>query len=230
MNQVLDESITGGSLDSIEVLNDLARILGAPVRSAKVTLAGGLTLTRQLWASYRGHRLDLLANRDLMLADIEAAYGQFRLFYVNPRVHESRYGAPACTVDVAGVKHQIFNYHGQLSRTQADLVESGALERLLGVIDPQEGEEINVSQRLVRVYLRRPSTQRVLAVIHAVMGLMPHESDWKEGRAFEEIPAALRPLIPLASRWAISDDEERWQKLNRCAPSTGRSSSAQSFR
>jgi len=220
MNQVLDQAITDGAGDGIDVLNDVGKVLGTPVKRAKVMLPGGVTLTRQLRAPYRGHRVDLHANHDWVLADIEARYGQFRLFYINPRAGQSRYGAPACTVDVSGVEHPVFNYHGELSPPQADLVESGVLERLLSVIDPQEGEEINISQRLVRVYLRRPSTQRVMAVIHAVMDLMPHESDWNEGRTIEEIPVALRPLIPLVSRWAISDDKERWQKLNRCAPST----------
>jgi hypothetical protein len=220
MNQLLDQAFTYGGPDGLEILNDLAKDFGAPIKRAKVMLEGDITLTRRLRAPYRGHQIELLANRDLVLADVEAPYGQFRLFYINPRVLQSRYGAPACTLNVSGFKHQVFNYHGELSPAQADLVDSGALERLLGVIDPQEGEEINVSQRLVRVYLRRPTKRRVMAVVHAVMDLMPHESDWKEASAFEEVPAALRPLIPLVERWAISDDEERWRKLNHCAPST----------
>jgi hypothetical protein len=206
--------------DGIEVLNDLASILGAPIKRAKVMLMGGVTLTRRLRAPYRGHRVDLLANRDLILLDVEARYGQFRLLYINPRVRRPRHGAAASTVDVSGVKHEVFNYHGELSPAQADLMESGALERLLGVIHPQAGEEINISQELVRVYLHRPFTQRVMAVIHAVVELMPHEADGKARNAFDELPEALRPLIPLLSRWAISDDEERWRKLRHCAPST----------
>ena len=43
---------------------------------------------------------------------------------------------------------------------QAELYESGALGRLLDVIDPREGEEINVSQRLV---LPRELEARIVA-------------------------------------------------------------------
>jgi hypothetical protein len=214
-------SITNRGPDGIEALDDIAKVFGAPVKRAKVMLAGGPTLTRRLRALYRRHQIELLANQDLMLADVEARFGEFTLCYINPRVRVSD-EAPACTVHASGSEYHVFNSGGELSQAQSDLIKSGVLERLLEVIDPHEGEEINISQRLVRVYMRTPTAQRVMAVIHAVIELMPHEAGWKEQSAFEGLPDALRPLIPLAPKWAISDDEERWQKLSLCAQSTRR--------
>jgi hypothetical protein len=125
-------------------------------------------------------------------------------------------------VRVSGANYQVFNADGKLSQAHSDLINSGALRRLLEVISPQEGEEINVSQRLVRVYLRSPTAQRVMAAIHAVIEIMPHEAGSKARRAESGLPDALRPLLPLVRKWAISDDQERWQKLKRAAPSTRR--------
>jgi hypothetical protein len=102
---------------------------------------------------------------------------------------------------------------------QAELSESGILGRLLDVINPREGEEINISQRLVRVYLQRPNMDRVTNIIDAVIDLMPHEQLARA--AFANFPEALRPLVPLLAKWAIDDDDdERSRKLKRCTRSS----------
>ena len=90
-----------------------------------------------------------------MLVDVEARYGAFTLLYINPRPRSLQY-APVWEVRASGADHHVFNADGKLSQAQSDLINSGLLTRLLEVVSPQEGEEINISQRLVRVYLRRP--------------------------------------------------------------------------
>jgi hypothetical protein len=155
----------------------------------------------------------------LILADVEANYGQFELLVINPRLGNP-YGKPAVAINTAGVEHVIFTIDGSLSRAQSELYESGALRRLLDAINPHGGEEINVSQRLVRVYLARPNKDRVMAIINAVIDLMPHDKADPTPAEFATFPDALRPLAPLIAKWAIDDDEERSRKLRRCAQST----------
>lgn len=201
--------------DSIGVLHALAESLGSRVTKTNVMLMGNTTLTRQLRALDRGHKIELLANDSLILADVEANYGRFELLKINPRSARTPYGRPAGTINTAGVEHVIFTIDGSLSRAQAELYESGVLERLLNVIDPHDGEEINVSQRLFRVYLRGPSVDRVMAIIHGVIDLMPHDT----AAELDTFPDALRPLVPLMTKWAIEDDEERSRKLRRCTQS-----------
>lgn len=202
-------------IDSIGVLHVLAESLGGRVRKTKVMLMGSTTLTRQVRALHRGHKIELLANDSLMLADVEANYGRFELLTINPRLTRTPYGRPASTINTAGVEHVIFTTDGSLSRAQSELYESGVLGLLLKIIDPHDGEEINVSQRLVRVYLRGPSVDRVMAIIHGVIDLMPHDT----AAEFATFPEALRPLVPLMTKWAIEDDEERSRKLRRCTQS-----------
>src|SRR6266853_6378128 len=108
-------SITNGGRDGIEVLDDLARVFGVQVKRAKVMFAGGATLTRRLRALYRRHEIELLANQDLMIADVEARFGEFTLLYINPRVRLS-HGAPAYTVHASGIDHNVFNSGGELSQ------------------------------------------------------------------------------------------------------------------
>ena len=207
-----------GENDCITLLDDLAQRLKGRLRKKTVHLYGGATLTQQLRGLYRGHKIELLANNELILADVEASYGRFELIQINPRSTRFQHGKPARTVTTSGAKHAIFTLDGNLSLAQAELYESGILGRLLDVIDPSEGEEINVSQRLVRVYLQRPNMDRVTTIIDAVIDLMPHEQGTPA--AFATIPEALRPLVPLLAKWAIDDDDERSRKLKRCTRST----------
>jgi hypothetical protein len=212
----LSQSPEEAARDSIGVLNDLAISLRGRVRKKSFLLVGGTTLTHQLRALYRGHKIELLANENWILVDVEARFGQFGLFKINQR--RAYFGRPAATVEAAGVKHAVFTIDGNLSHAQAELYDSGALKRLLDVISPLEGEEIDVSQRLVRVYLQRPNRDRVMGIIHAVIDLMPHGTTGTT--EYANLPDALRPLVPFISKWAIDDDEERSRKLSRCARST----------
>jgi hypothetical protein len=203
--------------DCIALLDDLAQTLNGHVRKKTVLLYGGVTLTRQLRGLYREHKIELLANHELVLTDVEASYGRFELLQINPRT-KFHHGTLARTITTTSANHMVFTLEGELSPAQAELYESGILRRLLDVIVPGEGEEINISQRLVRVYLRRPNINRVTTIIDAVIDLMPHERG--APAAFGTFPETLRPLAPLLARWAIDDDDERSRKLKRCARST----------
>ena len=76
---------------------------------------GGTTLTRQLRALYRGHKIELLANEALILADVEASYGRFELLQINPRSTKFQHGKPARTINTSSAKHVIFTFDGNLS-------------------------------------------------------------------------------------------------------------------
>jgi hypothetical protein len=205
---------------SIAVLRDLSAALGGRVGTRTLKLYDGSVLTRVLRATYRGHKIELIANEEMILADVEARFGRFELLKFNERQWKYRYGKPAAVVIARGVEHWMYTPGGILSASQAKLLESGVLSRLLELIEPREREEVNVSQRLVRVHLRNPTSERVMAVIHAVIDLMPHESHGEMAGDFDGLPDSLQPLVPLLAKWAIDDDEERTRKLKRCAAST----------
>src|SRR5215471_13139126 len=127
--------------ESSVILNELAKTLGGRVGKKNVRLMGGITLTRQLRAIYHEHKIELLANEDLMLVDVGASYGRFELLMINQRPTRSGYiyGGPACKIKTTCTAHTVFTSDGNLSRAQSILYESGALERLLQVIAPHEG-------------------------------------------------------------------------------------------
>ncbi len=192
--------------------------MGGQVRKKVVLLYGGITLTRQLRAVYRGHKIELLANDDLILADVEGNYGRFELLRINPRSTEVSHRKPAHTINTSTSKQVVCSSDGSLSASQSELCESGVLQRLVDIVDPHEGEEINVSQRLFRVYLQRPNKSRVVSILDAEIDLMPHAGRMTD--EFATLPEPLRPLVPLLAKWAIDDDDERSRKLKRCAQST----------
>ena len=203
--------------DSIDVLRELAERLEGRIRKTKVVLNGGITLTQQLRNRYREHKIEVLANDELILADIEANFGRFELLTINPRP-TSLHGNAAHTLKTALGKYVIYALEGVLSAPQSELCVPGVLGRILDVVAPSEGEQINVSQRLVRVYLNRPSMDRVITIIDAVIDMMPHEQ--QPPRQFKGLPEVLRPLVPLLRKWAIDDDAERSRKLKRCSQTT----------
>ena len=212
MNENSEHLIKVPAPNTLELLPELAKQLGGRLSGKKRLLHGGITLTRTLRTIYCDHKIELFANESLMCADVEARYGQFRLFMFNGRY---RYGKPAANVRASGVEHAMFTIDGKLSPAQATLFESGILSSMLEIIRPEEGEQLDISQSLVRFFLNRPTPDRVMDFIHAVIELMPHEAPGYATIEVEAIPQALRPLIPWLTKWAIDDDEERSRKLKR---------------
>jgi hypothetical protein len=194
MNPPVKQSSADGA-DCLKVMGVVAASLGVGVQRRRERLDDGRTLTHRLRAFRQGHQIELLAGEDLILVDVEAHYGKFTLFYINPRKRNALLGEPIFTMSIVGRELQGFNYPGEVTPEQSSLIESGALSDLFEVIGPSDGEEINVSQKLVRVFLLTPSAERVMAVIQAVINLMPHEGESKE--RYADLPTELRPLIPL---------------------------------
>lgn len=180
------------------------------------------TLTHVLRAEYREHKVEILANEEIVLLDVEARYGPFSLMVINPSTRFRAFSRPLQhTAEVAGVAYRIDPY-GELSPAQSRLLASGAVGRILKVIRPTENEQIQISQKLFRVFLDRPSPRRVMAVVHAIIRCMPHEVGGAAPRDLPDLPDALRPLLQLLDKWAVADDEERYQKLRRSAESIRR--------
>ena len=156
----------------------------------------------------------------MIVADVEARYGQFHLLIFNERPWQHRYGKPAAVVWANGVEHAMYTIRGELSEDHGQLLQSGALSRLLDLLHPQEFEQVDISQQLVRMCLRHPTKERVFSVLDAVVDQMPHESQRRLSSDSNALPVSLRPLVPLLVKWAIDDDEERTRKLQRSTIST----------
>lgn len=204
-------------MNSITVLQSLSAKLGGRLKNKKVLLEDGSVLRKEMQATYQEHKIELLGNESLVLVDIEATYGQFKLFTINARELRYKYGKIAA---VPKIQHSIRTFDGYLSNAQHELIASQDFSNMLDVISPQKGEEINVSQRLVRMYLCMPTVSRVMEIIDAVIDCMPHESSESAGDDYSNLPVSLQPLIPLLMKWAIDDDDKRSRKLQRSARST----------
>ena len=146
--------------------------------------------------------------------------GQFTLLVVGA-VAQQEFDPSGEIVTASGRAYEISAVAlTELSGAQSGLIASGAVAKILESIRLREGEEIYISQKLVRMFLLSPTRERVMAFIDAVIDFMPHEPERKDQFGFEGLPDSLRPLIPLLARWAISDDDERSRKLRRCTQST----------
>lgn len=209
-----------GGQGGLGALDDVAKAFEARVKRTKVMIGDGSVLTRILRAQYRKHRIELVSNEKLMLIDVEANYGQFTLLKVRAVVQQGIRSSGEI-VTASGRAYEISAVAlTALSREQSSLIASCAVAKILERVDLREGEEIHISQKLVRMFLLSPTRERVMAFIDAVIDFMPHEPGRKDQFDFEGLPDSLRPLIPLLAKWAISDDDERSRKLRRCTQST----------
>jgi hypothetical protein len=205
---------------AIQVVEEISTAIGGRLKNVKSRWLDGSTRTRQLRLEYLGHQIEIVADQESMLIDIEARFGQFTLLYINPWKEDRWDRHPAaCTITAAGAEYKVYTYGNKLSPEQTQLVEAGTLERLIEAIRLRPEEMMNISQRLVRFDLKKPSAERALMAIQAVISLMPHESS-NSFRPYDELPSVLQPLVPLISKWGIADDDERWQKIRRSARST----------
>lgn len=205
--------------NSISALRAIAEAFGSRMRKKRVYLEDGSVLTQSLRATFREHKIELLANDNLVLADVEARYGEFKLLKINERPSKYRFGNTAATISASAAEHTVRTIDGKLSRAQAELIASGVLSRLIERINLQTDEELNISQGLVRAYLRLATAERLMSFINAVMEVMPHEESGRYNE-IKQLPEELQALIPLLPKWAIDDDEERTRKVRRCSPST----------
>jgi len=216
----IDQIEANSGPDSVQVVDEIAKAIGGRLKNVKSRWLDGSTRIRQLRVEHLGHQIEIVADHESMMFDIEARFGQFYLLYVNPW-KENRWDEkpPAYTIQAAGMEYRVYTHGNKLSPEQTQLLEAGTLKRLIEAIQLRPEETMNVSQRLVRFDLKKPSAERALTAIRAVISLMPHESS-NSFRPYDELPSKLHPLVPLMSKWGISDDEERWQKIRRSARST----------
>jgi hypothetical protein len=211
-----DRKIPHGAPDAVEVVNEIAIAIGGRLRNVKSSWQDGSTRVRELRTEYLGHRIEIVADRQSVMVDIEARFGRFTLVNINPW---KKGWPPACVVNAEGSDYEIYTYGNKLSQDQLELVETGTLARLLASLQLHPEEMMDVSQRLVRFDLKNPSVDRVLMAIQAVIRLMPHEST-KSFQPYDDLPNKLQLLVALMSKWSISDDEERSEKISRAARST----------
>ena len=112
------------------LLEALAEQLSAKVRRGTTMLLRD-TLTHVLRAEYREHKVEILANEEIVLLDVEARYGPFSLMVINPSTRFRAFSRPLQhRAEVAGVAYRIDPY-GELSPAQSRLLASGAVGRIL---------------------------------------------------------------------------------------------------
>lgn len=204
----------------MEVLRELARILGTKSKSASGSYVDGSKLIGSVRAKHRDHRVQLeLTNRNRMIVYVEARFGSFELMIINQQPQSFNFPSSKRALHACGRAYKIYSYPAKLAAAQLRLLESGAIEKIFESFRFGDKDEFDVSQNLVRAKIDAPTPQRVMAFIDAVADFMPHGSR-DPMRKTDGVPAALLPLVPLLDRWAISDDEERSRKLGKCARST----------
>lgn len=204
----------------MEVLHELAAILGTKAKKASGLYSDGSKTIGRVRAMHRDHRIELeLTDRNRMMVDVEARFGSFTLMVVNEQPRSLNFPSSKRSLQACGRAFMIYSYPATLSTVQIRLLESGAIEKIFEAFRFDDKDELQVSQKLVRLWTDAPTAQRVMAFINAVVDFMPHESR-DPIRKTDGVPEALLPLVPLLDRWGISDDEERSQKLAKCARST----------
>ena len=106
--------VADGGPSAVETVNEIATVIGGRLKNVKSRYSDGSTRVRQLRAEHLDHQIEIEADHESMMIDIEARFGQFTLLYVNP--WEELYGTPwnrrpaACIIYAATGDYKVYTY------------------------------------------------------------------------------------------------------------------------
>lgn len=194
-----------------DVLRAIARERGARVRSDNTIDPNVPGLSRhRLGLSLHGRRVALRASEEFVTLEVhgELDVGVCSLGRAN-RLFATRPAQPP--IEVLGLAAFVASKPSDATRRfLASPQLRAALERL--ALGP--GESLHAYNNAVVAYLRSsPPVERVLAAADALRVLVDEFEVPPPEDPLDDLPSSFRPLIPLARRWAIGDDELRGDRI-----------------
>jgi hypothetical protein len=100
----------------------------------------------------------------------------------------------------------------------SELLRAPGIARAIEGLRLATGESLHVCASRLTVYLRPTSRQRILDAVAAAIALadrLPAATTTKVD--FSDLPVQLASLVPLAKRWALSDDVDRGERVNQAS-------------
>jgi len=163
----------------------------------------------QVSFEHQGRKLKLRANADFMVADICGNFDVAAACSINRRtfgkeLKERIPGFPSLPVFTSAAN----------SDTNA-LLHSPILQRALGNLSLKEQESLHIHTDAIVLYLQRSSLEEVTSAITVACTLADElPLAVMQDPNLSDLPEQFQVLNALVDKWAISDDEERTERIN----------------
>jgi len=178
-------------------------------RPWELTVVSGEPFSKQLRYSHCGRKIRIFGNRYFLHVSIVGSLSA-RQLSVNERnlIDSPSHEAGSVALGNA-IRYPLFTKTGSLSPAQRSLLENDELRSLLRELDLQTEERLIVSTDEISVYLKKPTVERVSSLIDRLADLINRHEITQEELDLNVLPPQFHPLIPLIKKWAIADDLDR---------------------
>lgn len=157
--------------------------------------------------------MELLANENCLRISVKGKFAG-GVFSVNAQ-EKIGFNSQLAAIQLEG--YPVFTTDGKLSLAQSNLLRNPSLRGFIAQTGLRKGESLHFFTNAVHLYLIRPTESRVLAAIDDMVKLAdPAELEVVHPNC-QRLPAQFQGLLPLIEKWALDDDSERQDLLNRAS-------------
>ena len=162
---------------------------------------------------HAGRTVQLLANRSYLAVEIK---GEYRVPVCSVNRPDSVMGTHP-TGHTVGDQPQYAFFSCKRDNDQKEFAESPEFQRLVRELRLGTRESLHVNRGALQVFISPSSAERVLQVLE-VLSRYPQSSVPEEGSLQRPaLPEEFQDLLPLAMRWAVSDDQIRSERLRKAS-------------
>ncbi|MEP6668981.1 MAG: hypothetical protein ABJF10_07515 [Chthoniobacter sp.] len=175
---------------------------------------------RQLRYTENGMRFTLRVNAEFIVIDVDAPFGGNILcsFGCKPRLHASF--AQSNTLSTTfGVP--VFLESGSMSQDAPPLLGRLSILERVRELRLTGLESLHIRNGQAALYLRRYSFEhlvQIVSILKAILAELPESQEAKVD--LRQLPAEFHSLISLITKWGISDDDERNERLSKASSRT----------
>lgn len=159
---------------------------------------------------FRRERLniELLANEDYLALQVKAEL-PFQNFSINQG--DRRFGRFdfATEIKVGERRYPVFTRTGDLTAQQNQLLHSTDFSNFVAELELTDGESFHVTRGGLDIYVKDRSFDDAERILRGVVSLVAKLEVPAPILNFEKLPTIFHTLIPLLKIWAVSDDQQR---------------------
>lgn len=170
----------------------------------------GSIYTSRLVFTQAGRRTEIVANPELACISISGEF-DVPLITVNAQDRCGFTSLSIGEVRIGSFDYEVFTKDGVVTDSQNQLLHSSQLTGLISVHPFRKGEALHLYRNCLGLYVRKEDLSTILVRrMIALADIIPAESEAKD----LELPAQFSDLRNILKGWAISDDQERSDKID----------------
>ena len=178
------------------------------------------TFTRKLSYKINDLKVMLRVNDEYLVADLRGSFDNSVICsFVKRNVHNPNL-TPASASIYRDYGYNVFIDSNLNTEKTLTFIQKPAFKNFVKRLQLSANESLHIGRGYANLYLQRFACDEVLNtldIIYQLLDLLPKDGTQVD---LEGLPEEFTVLIPWIKRWAISDDEERSEKISRASSKT----------